>query len=119
MPFSSVLFVLALVGVGCTSNGPDPVGEEAISREAFVEAYRELRIAALRNPTGEIDLRDRDRILADLGVTEEDLEQFVEVWGRNGPFMEGVWHEVDSLMSEGWTDPPPGGEEEEDVGIGR
>ncbi len=40
-------------------------------------------------------MEERDRILAELGLTPEDLIEFVEAHGRDIPFMQEVWEEVD------------------------
>lgn len=107
------LGVLVLSAVACTGSESNPRADEAISREAFVEAYRQLRAEALRSPEIEISIQGRDRILADLGLTEEDLLTFVDVWGTNGDFMRGIWEEVDSIMQQERRrqpdDPPRGG----------
>jgi len=69
-------------------------------REDFVQAYYQLRVEGLRSPEMEISLEARNRILEDLGVTEDDLLNFAEVWGSDGEVMQEIWQEVDSLMRE-------------------
>ena len=69
--------------------------EGVITREQFVQAFSELRVSALLSEDGEIVLEERDRILAELGLTPEDLIEFVEAHGRDLPFMQEVWEEVD------------------------
>ena len=69
--------------------------EGVISREEFVQAFSELRVSALRAEGGEIALEERDRILAELGLTPEDLMDFVEAHGRDMGYMQEVWEEVD------------------------
>ena len=71
-----------------------------ISREAFIQAYVELRVGALRSPGQEMPLEERDRILANLGLADQDLLDFVEVRGRDVQFMRRVWEEVDSIITE-------------------
>jgi len=90
---AAVLAVLA-----CNGTKPPPGADEAISREAFVEAYFRLRTEGLKSPDLEIGIQDRDRILEELELAEEDLLGFVEVWGREGEVLQGIWQEVDSLM---------------------
>ena len=87
-----------LSAVACGGSDSNPRAGETISRDAFVAAYRQLRVEGIRSPDTEISLLDRDRILADLALTEEDLLTFVDVWGTNGEVMKGIWEEVDSLM---------------------
>jgi hypothetical protein len=95
---SLAAFVIAVPG--CGDEDTNPRAEETISKELFIEAYVELRQEGLRSPMMEISLEDRDRILEELGVTEEDLFTFVDVWGTHGDFMVEVWETIDSLMTE-------------------
>jgi hypothetical protein len=78
-----------------SAGGPD---EDTISREAFVQAYVDLRAAALADPRVTISLEERDRILRDAGLTEEDLLRFAEVHGPDVQLMKEVWEEVDTLI---------------------
>lgn len=90
-----------LLGVaGCNREPVNPRAEEAISKELFTEAYVKLRMEGLRSPMMEISLEDRDRILEEVGVTEEELLTFVDVWGADGEFMVEVWGTIDSLMTQ-------------------
>lgn len=86
--------------VTCGPGESNPRADEAISSEAFVQAYFQLQTVGLKSPQREIDLRTRDSILSDLGLTEEDLLTFVDVWGGDGEVMVGVWQALDSLMRE-------------------
>lgn len=70
-----------------------------ISREAFIQAYVELRVTALEADEDALPLEQRDEILGNLGLEEEDLLNFVEVRGRDVQYMRGVWEEVDSIMA--------------------
>ena len=79
--------------VGCGDSGEEIEG--VITREQFVQAYSELRVSALRTEGGNIVLEERERILAELSLTSEDLFAFVEAHGRDIPFMLQVWEEVD------------------------
>jgi len=83
---------------GCGPGDPDPRIAATIPRETFVQAYVELRVAALRNPEQRLPLQVRQRILDRIGVTEEELLTFAEVWGEDFDYMRGVWGEVDSIM---------------------
>ena len=80
-----------VAGCGDSSEELDGI----ITREEFVQAYSELRVSGLRADGGKIALEERDRILAELNLTPEDLIEFVEVHGRDVPFMQEVWEEVD------------------------
>jgi len=95
-----LLAVALLSGASCTS-GDSGRGQGAIiSREAFIQAYVELRVEALGTPGEEVPLERRDQILENLGLDEEDLLNFVEKRGRDIQFMRRVWEEVDSIMTE-------------------
>ena len=84
---------------GCTGGTPEGAPPEPISRESFIEAYVELRMAALGSPGEQLALEERDRILEEMGLVEEDLLNFVESRGRDVQFMRRVWEEVDSVIS--------------------
>ena len=90
----SVLF-LTLCAVPLLAGCGDGEIEGIITREEFVQAFSELRVSALRAEGGEIALEERDRILAELGLTPEDLMDFVEAHGRDMGYMQEVWEEVD------------------------
>ncbi len=99
-PIPLLVLLLALGGAGCSLGHSGDEGREAIPRDTFVAAYYQLRVAALESPGEVISVETRDSILDALGLTEEDLLQFVEVRGRNADLMKGVWEQVDSLMRE-------------------
>ncbi len=95
------LAVLALVGgLSCSRDDTSPEALAAIDEELFISTFVDLRVAALSAEGGELDPAERERILADRGVSEEDLLQFVEVHGRDVDFMAGVWSRADSLIAE-------------------
>ncbi len=110
-----LLLAIFLPPGGC---GPAPSAQEepeTISREAFIRTYVALRTAALGSPEGVIRVEDRDRILREMGVREEDLLEFAEVRGEDLAFMAGVWQELDSIMRDLRTD-PEGGRGREEAG---
>lgn len=94
------LTVLTLGFAGCGAEDPHPLADEAISKELFIEAYVQLRREGLRSPMMEISIDTRDRVLEEVGVTEEELFTFVEVWGSDGEFMVAVWDTIDSKMKQ-------------------
>lgn len=96
---SGILPVLALC-LSCTSGGPEGATEDVIARQTFVDVYVQLRVAALQNPTEDLPLEERDRILQDAGVSDDDLIRFIEVRGGEVQFMRQLWEEVDSLIKE-------------------
>jgi hypothetical protein len=101
------LAAVLLAGVGCSSPPSDPAAELTIPRETFLEAYVQLRAAAMRSSRWQIGTAERDRILAGLGITEQDLIIFVEVRGDDLEYMTGLWSDVDSIMLN-WRTRPGG-----------
>lgn len=95
MPISRLVrsTCLAIVTAGAVA-----CGEEAepatIDRATFVDAYVELRSAALRRGLSGVDGPLRDTVLRDAGVTEEQLLTFAEVHGDDLDFMQEVWTDV-------------------------
>ncbi len=98
--FRSIALLLTLCAVlllaGCRDSGGEIEG--VITREQFVRAFSDLRVSALRAERGRIVMEERDRILAELSLTPEDLVEFVEAHGRDIPFMQEVWEEVDNNL---------------------
>jgi len=96
-PLLYLLFLavsLLLVACGGESSEPD-LAEEMISREVFITAYVDLRMAALRNSEEELAPTERERILESHGVTSDELLRFVEVHSRDDPrVMQEIWAEV-------------------------
>lgn len=107
-----MLLAAALPATGCSSGSSSPDAIPVISREAFVEAYVELRSASLKFPGQEISLTERDEILDRLGLTPEDLLTFVEVHGTDAELMSEIWEEVDGRFRDrrNGLDEPDGGE---------
>ena len=97
IPFTAAAVIFT--GYACGPSNQDSPEQQTISSDAFIEAYYQLRIKALRlGPERTIDVQTRDSILSEQGVTAEDLESFVQVWGENGEVMQEVWAKVDSLV---------------------
>ena len=86
----TVLTVVAALGA-CGSSTPDGV----IDRETFIDAYVELRVAALDTDSQRVAAADREAILQRLGVTEDELLRFAEVHGGELDYMREVWNEVE------------------------
>ena len=72
----------------------------SITREEFIDTYVALREAELRGSGNVISEEAIDSVLAEKGVSEEDLEAFVGVHGRDPVFMSAVWSEVESRMAD-------------------
>ena len=87
--------VIAGLAAACT-----PAEPATISRESFVQTYVALRAAELRSSGAVIPDEDRERVLAEMGVSEEDLLAFAEVHGGDVLFMEAVWTDVQNRLVE-------------------
>jgi hypothetical protein len=68
---------VASVTLALASCGGDAL-PETIERDTFVQAYANLRIAAVETDSGRIAFTVRDSILDGFGVTEEDLMTFAD-----------------------------------------
>ena len=90
-----VCMMAGLAGAACA---PDEPG--TIDRETFVETYVALRAAELRSSEAVIADEARDSVLAEMGVSEDDLLAFAEAHGDDVLFMESVWTDVQSRMAE-------------------
>ena len=87
---------LLVAAAGCEEEGP-----ETISREVFVETYVALRVAELRESGDDgISAEARDRVLAEKGVTEEELLTFADVHGPDVNFMEQLWDDIETRLEE-------------------
>ncbi|MDE2751105.1 MAG: hypothetical protein OXI83_00880 [Gemmatimonadota bacterium] len=91
---------LAVVIAGLAAAACAPGEPEAISRETFVQTYVALRAAELRSSGAVIPEEDRERVLAEMGVSEEELLAFAEVHGGDVLFMEAVWTDVQNRLVE-------------------
>lgn len=81
------------LAAGCTT---EP--EAAIERETFVATWVDLRRAAMASPDVPITPSERERILSEHGVTDQELLDFAEVHGGDVPYMAQVWEEVEARM---------------------
>ena len=93
---------LALAANACAASGG---GQETIEREQFIQTYVDLRVGALTDEARQISDEARDRVLAEHGVTEDELLAFADVHGRDVDFMKDVWDEVERRLDEVRPDP--------------
>lgn len=84
----------ALVLLAQLSCGGEPEPEGLIDRETFIATYIDLRAAALNSPTRTLTAAERDRVLAEHGVTRERLLEFGEFHAADPAYMVGVWTEI-------------------------
>jgi len=92
---AGTLALVTAAAAGCSRTGSEGEAAQLISRDRFVAAYVELRLAALRDPRGEIDATERDRILSELDLTADDLLRFADRHGTNPELMSAVWDSVE------------------------
>lgn len=95
-----MVFVIALTVCWSCSADPTDVAENTVARDVFIGAYLDLRVAALRSGTTEIEGDVRDSILAVYGVTGEELLEFVDTYGENVEFISDLWTEIDGQLTE-------------------
>lgn len=94
----SLLLALPWVLAAGACSSEAPVRETAIDRETFISTWIDLREAALRSPRGDLAAPQRERILAEHGVTPEEMEEFARIRGADADYMRGVWEEVEERM---------------------
>jgi hypothetical protein len=102
------ILALALAVVSACGPGipePSPV-EGGLSREVFVETLIDLRRASAAWEYRQLPPEERDAILAERGVTAQELTNFVESHGTDVFFMSSIWDEVESRL--GLQDSTPG-----------
>lgn len=93
---SSALLVAALVAAGCA--GSETPAADTMDEDTFVAVFVELRRAAASAPTDQAFARDRDRILAEHGVTEPDLERFIDDHADDVQHLSEVWDRIDRTL---------------------
>lgn len=93
----------ALAGVllfaACGEKGAPAIDTEGlIDRELFVQTYVELRMESFDNTPKIITIGERDAILDERGVSEEELRLFLEVRGSDVAFMKDLWAEIEAQI---------------------
>jgi hypothetical protein len=78
-----------------------------VSSEQFMSAIVALRTAIIRSSRGVLTEEERDRVLAEQGVSPDELRQFVDVHGANVPMMSQLWTEVERRIRERFGPTPP------------
>ena len=99
--------VLCLAVASCGGDTSGPVGRDVIDRQAFVDTYVDLRLAAIESPDFRISPEARQEILARHGVEAEDLLRFADAHGRDLEFMNEVWTEIEARFQESSGDATP------------
>lgn len=89
---------LLLGMAGCEGATPGSGDDDAIDRETFIDVQVELELAQER--PGTPPATERERILAEHGLSDEELRAFIEVHGSDDDYMQDVWEEVDRRVIE-------------------
>jgi hypothetical protein len=93
------LATLALLALAACGGDPAPEPPpDLMTREAFVEVYVELRLAALVTGTQTPTPQARNAALARFQVQPEALFDFIEFHGRDVDYMRGLWDEVEAIV---------------------
>ena len=93
-----LLPLLAVVGLAAGCGAPER--PQPIDREVFIDAYVDLRLAALGNEDFEVEPEQRSEILERHGVDQDELLYFADFHGRDVAFMNEIWSEVERRLAE-------------------
>lgn len=95
----AAVFVLGLTAMttACGSGNDLP---ETITREVFIDTYVDLRMTALNSQDQRVDSAGREQILAEHGVTADDLTLFADVHGAELEFMRDVWNDIEVRLDQ-------------------
>ena len=97
-PFGSLLLAASTIFAIACGGGTETAPEGLIDRTVFIDAYVDLRVAALSQESGEITDAGRAEVLDSHSIQEEDLLDFAEGHGRNLDFMRDVWNEIEQRL---------------------
>ena len=89
--------LLALFLGGCAKPTP-PAPAGVIDRATFIATYVDLRDGALATPLKVLSDEDRERILREHDVTEEQMLAFADARGGDPKYMISVWDEARSRL---------------------
>jgi hypothetical protein len=71
-----------------------------ISAETFIDVMVALRTSPLLDSSGYLPPGASERILAEHGVSPDDMRGFVEVHGTDVPLMTDIWSAIDARIAE-------------------
>ena len=88
-------FGILLSSLACGGSQLSLPAGDLIEPEDFIEAYVDLRAAALMTEDGQVTEASRSEVLDHHGISEEDLISFAQAYGEDLTFMQEVWNEVE------------------------
>ena len=88
--------MLIVVCTNCSRGDAAP--QETIDRETFVATYVDLRRAMFVSPQQTISDADRELVLRQNAVSEDELIAFADAWGGDASYMTDVWEEVGARL---------------------
>ena len=87
-----LLLVASCGGETSSREAPDGV----IERDLFVQTYVEIRMTALYNGSRTITPAQKEEVLAERGVSEDDLRLFIETHGPDLAYMRDLWADIEA-----------------------
>jgi hypothetical protein len=97
-----VALALLALAAGCDDGILGSGRGQSLPRDTFMETMVELRLSAYReNNDGVLPPGAHEEILSRNGVSVEEMVGFIEVHGRDIPFMDSLWTEIDGHVRAG------------------
>ena len=96
----TLTMVLAATAFACGGWPTETPTDQDPARETFIATYVALRTAVIQGDNHQLTDGERTRILAEHGVTEDDLNAFVATHGEDVEFMQKVWDEVEARLDQ-------------------
>lgn len=90
----------ALVALSAVTACGGSAPEDTIERETFIQAYVDLRVAALDTDSSRLADADRERVLSAHGISADDLLDFARVHAADLDYMREVWNEVELRLDQ-------------------
>jgi hypothetical protein len=94
-----MLTLAAIAGVAACG-GATGANTDTMDREVFVQTYVDLRVSALETDSQRLATPAREAILAEHGVTAEELKGFADAHAADLDFMREVWNEIELRMDQ-------------------
>jgi hypothetical protein len=96
---AGIAMALVLASMACGGSTETATSStETIPRDVFVQAYVELRMEAFDNTPKIITNAEKDLILNQRGISEDDMRHFIEVHGPDLEFMRDLWADIEAQI---------------------